>query len=47
MQLGGVWGVLGVGERLLGSGFGKWLWCKELGGGKKVNFWAGVYYWIP
>ena len=33
LRAGGRWEVWGVGDKLIGSGFGKWLWCKELGGG--------------
>ena len=47
LRAGGRWEVLGVGDELILIGLGKWLWCKELGRGKKVNFWAGVYYWMP
>ena len=47
LRSGGRWGAWGVGGKLIGSGFGKWLGRKELGRGRKVNFWAGVYYWMP
>ena len=33
LRLGGRWEVWGVGDKLIGSGIGKWLWCKELGSG--------------
>ena len=36
----GTWGFRGVGERQLGSGLGKWFWCKGLGRSRKVHFWS-------
>ncbi len=44
---GGRWGVLGVGERQLGSVSGKSLWGKGLGRGVKVHCWTNGYFWMP